>query len=170
MLSEILTTYTLNLQHLRRLIEDLDEKQIVAHRDAAPNHPAWILGHLIHSCEAICGELGLDPWLPEDWRECFGTGSTPVADANSYPTKDFLLDMLNDAYQRLSTALAEFGEVGLARPLPDEEYRKSLPTIGHALVHILASHTALHIGQLTVWRRAMGLPHVPEMFDHGSTT
>ncbi|MDP6112278.1 MAG: DinB family protein [Planctomycetota bacterium] len=168
MLSEILHTYTLNLRHLRRLVADLDDAEMVTQTGSAPNHAAWIIGHLIHSCEAMCGEIGVDPWLTEDWRGLFGTGSTPLGNADSYPSKGSLLTALDDAYSRLSDALSELGESGMLAPLPDMQYRKSLPTIGHALVHILASHTALHVGQLTVWRKAIGLPRVPEQFDHDS--
>jgi hypothetical protein len=50
----------------------------------------------------------------------------------------------------------------LAQPLPDVRFRDQFPTVGHAVLHILAAHTALHIGQVIVWRRAMGLPAVPE--------
>ena len=45
----------------------------------------------------------------------------------------------------------------LARSLPAERYRDLLPTIGDAVLHILAGHTAIHLGQLKVWRRAAGL-------------
>ena len=54
------------------------------------------------------------------------------------------------------------GEAGLAKPLPDVRYRDRFPSIGYAAVHILSGHTALHLGQLTVWRRAMGLANVSE--------
>lgn len=41
--------------------------------------------------------------------------------------------------------------------LPDAEYRKTVPSVGHALVHILIVHTSVHIGQITVWESAMQL-------------
>ena len=137
MLSEILHTYKLNLRHLRHLVADLDDAEMVKQTDSAPNHAAWIIGHLIHSCEAMCGEIGVDPWLPEDWSELFGTGSTPVCNADSYPSKGSLLTALDDAYSRLSDALSELGESGMLAPLPDMQYRKSLPTVGHALARFL---------------------------------
>ena len=34
--------------------------------------------------------------------------------------------------------------------------------IGHAVLHILVSHTAVHVGQITAWRRAMELPVMNE--------
>jgi hypothetical protein len=55
-------------------------------------------------------------------------------------------------------------EDGLAQPLPDERYRHIFPTIGHALLHILTAHAAVHVGQVSVWRRAFGLPPLSDAF------
>jgi uncharacterized damage-inducible protein DinB len=54
------------------------------------------------------------------------------------------------------------GETAMSEPLPDVRYRNRIPTVGHAVLHILTAHTAMHVGQITVWRRAMGLKAVPE--------
>jgi hypothetical protein len=157
MIAEILNSFALNLDYLRRLVEDLDDGQMVAQPAGVVNHPAWTIGHLVQSCQAIGGELGIPPWLPDDWGRRFGTGSVPVAIPDAYPGKAALMRALDDGRRRLAEALAEMGEEGLARPLPDVRYRDRLPTIGHAVLHILAAHTALHVGQVATWRRAMGL-------------
>jgi hypothetical protein len=127
------------------------------------NHPAWTIGHLVYSCQQIGGEIGLEPWLAHDWGRRFGTGSVPVADPDTYPDKEALLVALADARERLAVRLNAMGGDDLRQPLPDVRYRDRLPTVGHAALHILVSHTALHVGQITVWRRVMGLPAVPEL-------
>jgi hypothetical protein len=162
MIAEVLNSYRLHLEFMRRLIADLDESQMVCQPVNVPNHPAWTVGHLVHSCQQIGGEIGIPPWLPADWGERFGTGSTPIADHELYPGKVDLLHALDDGYQRLAEALRAAGEARLSEPLPDARYRDRLPTVGHAVLHILASHTALHLGQIVVWRRAMALPPVLE--------
>ncbi len=157
MTNEILNSYALTLRELRTLVTDLDGPQIVYQPAGVPNHPAWIIGHLVQSCEMIGEEIGLQPWLPADWAEKFGPGSKPVPNAEAYPDKTALLSLLDDGEQRLRRALAVKTDADLARPLPDDRYRDVLPTIGHAVLHILAGHTAIHLGQLKVWRRAAGL-------------
>jgi uncharacterized damage-inducible protein DinB len=131
------------------------------------NHPAWTLGHIAHSFEAIGGEVGMAPWLPQDWAERFGAGTTPVNDPTAYPDKVTLLDALDDGQKRLNGRLAQMSADDLSQPLPDARYRDRLPTVGHALLHILASHTAMHVGQMAVWRRAMGHPVVNEPLHNG---
>ena len=162
MIAEILNSYDLHLTFLRRLVSDLDKFQMVCQPKNVPNHPAWTIGHLVHSWQLIGGEIGIPPWLPADWRDRFGTGSTPVADPKAYPAKDALLRALVDGKERLTAALRAMKELDLNQPLPDVRYRDRFPTLGHAVIHILSGHTALHVGQLVVWRRVMAFDVVPE--------
>lgn len=162
MISEILSSYDLHLEFLRRLVSDLSDEQMVSQPDGVPNHPAWTIGHLVYSCQAMGGELGIPAWLPNVWETLFTTGSTPVADAVVYPNKETLLKAIEDGRDRLAKAMTSIGAAGLAEPLPDARYRDRFPTIAHAAIHILSGHTALHLGQLTVWRRALGLGNVTE--------
>ena len=62
--------------------------------------------------------------------------------------------------RRVRRKLADMDDADLAGPLPDERYRDVFPALGHAILHILTVHTAIHLGQLSPWRRAMGLPIV----------
>ena len=114
------------------------------------------LRHVIYSCQAMAGELSVEGWLPDDWESQYGYGSSPAAVVSLRPTKEALLAALEDASCRLRTALAEMDKSVLADPLPDETLRDILPTKGHALLQVVAAHTAYHAGQLAVWRRAIG--------------
>ncbi len=167
MVPELLNSVALDLAFLRRMIEDLDEDQMVGQVGGVVNHPAWTLGHVAHSFEAMGGELGMSPWLPEDWATQFSTGTTPLCDPSEYPDKAELLGVLGQSRQRLEERLSEMSVDDLAKPLPDARYRDRIPTVGHALLHILASHTAMHVGQIAVWRRAMRLPLVREPLSDG---
>jgi hypothetical protein len=52
----------------------------------------------------------------------------------------------------------------LDRPLPDPAYGKLFPTVRHALTQVMVAHAAFHVGQVGVWRRAMGLPRIGRSF------
>jgi hypothetical protein len=165
MVDEILCSYSFTLDYLRRLVADVPEEMMTRQAAGVVNHPSWVIGHLTYSCEAIGEEMGISPWLPTTWKELFGTGSTPVDRADVYPSKDELLGALADGQQRVAKQLVELGEDGLAAPLPDERCREMFPTIGHAALHILTSHAAVHVGQVTVWRRAVGFGPLTKSFD-----
>lgn len=157
MIDEIVRCLSLNLSHLRRLVADLDADQMVAQAGGVVNHPAWTLGHIVNSLELIGGEAGVGPWLPQRWTESFARGTTPVADRASYPDKAALLSALDDAEARIVQRLRTMPAADLAAPLPDARFRAKLPTVAHALLHVLVAHPAHHTGQLIAWRRAMGL-------------
>lgn len=154
----IVKTFELTLDFLRRCVADLDEDQMCAQPGGVVNHPAWTLGHLAYSCQAIGGELGLPAWLPAQWPAKFATGSEPSAEG--YPAKAELLKVLDDAWLRVRTRLEAAEESFLVAPLPDVRYRHMLPTRAHAVIQILGAHAGYHAGQLSAWRRAMGLPPV----------
>lgn len=155
MISEILNSYSLSLTLLKKQLADVPTELWAAQPNGAVNHAAWTAGYLIYSAELIGGEIGITPWLAAEWKERFGTGSVPVDDRQQYPSSEQLLEMLDDAEQRLRERLQSIGEAGLAEPLPDERFRSIFPSTGHAVLHILVAHTASHIGQLIVWRRLL---------------
>jgi hypothetical protein len=162
MISDMLRSFAISMDYWRQLLADLNEEQITAQPIVGMNHAAWITGHLAYSFQMIGGELGLKPWLPPHWRRLFGTGSRPDARTDDYPNKNQLVAVLEDSRRRLSEALYSMTDHDLDRPLPDERYRHIFPTLGSAVLHILTVHTALHLGQLSAWRRAMGLSPVTE--------
>jgi hypothetical protein len=164
-IAEVLNSYALTLDYLRRLIDDVPEDTLAAQRGAVVNHPLWTIGHLVHAAQTIGGELGLSPWLPDDWPQRFGTGSVPVAEKSTYPGKKTLLDHLEDARRRLTERLNSLGDAAMQQPLPDARYREMFPTLGHAVAHVLCAHTAAHVGQVIVWRRAMDFPPLSKVFD-----
>jgi hypothetical protein len=103
--------------------------------------------------------------LPDEWARRFGTGSAPVADGGYYENRDDALAILADAQSRLTAAVEHLNDTQLDAPLPVEAYRVVFPTIRHALTQVLVGHTANHVGQVSVWRRAMGLPPMARGFE-----
>ena len=158
MILELVGCFERTVAFMHQSVADLSDEDLVLQPPGVPNHAAWTLGHVVHSCQAMAGELGVEPWLPGDWDSRFGYGSSPTAVDSQYPSKAALLMGLGDASQRLRTALLGMDQAALAEPLPDEQVREMLPTKGHALLQVVAAHTAYHAGQLAVWRRAIGRP------------
>jgi hypothetical protein len=161
----VLHSFAYCLDFLREQVADVAPPDMVAQPNEIMNHPAWVIGHLTHTCQLLGGAIGLPEWLPNDWGKRFGTGSVPVADASLYETKTNVLAMLRDAQSRITTAVDQLNDSHLDELFPDESYRVVFPTIRHALTQVLVGHTANHIGQLSVWRRAMGLPPIGRPFE-----
>jgi uncharacterized damage-inducible protein DinB len=156
MIPEVVSCFERSVAFIQESVADLSDEELVLQPPGVPNHAAWTLGHVIHSCEAMAGELGVEPWLPTDWESKFGYGSSPAALVQERPSKAALLAALAEASHRLWTALLRLDETALAEPLPDERVREMLPTKGDAILQVVAAHTAFHAGQLAAWRRAIG--------------
>lgn len=161
----VLHSFAYCLDFLREQVAGVAAADMVAQPNGILNHPAWVIGHLTSVCQALGGAIGLPEWLPTDFASRFGTGSRPVADAGLYESKDNALALLRDAQSRITNAVNRLDDSRLDEPFPDESYRDVFPSIRHALTQVLVGHTAYHVGQVTIWRRAMGLAPVPRPFE-----
>ena len=161
----VLHSFAYALDYLREQVADVRDEQMVAQPGGIVNHPAWTIGHLVHSCEEIGGVIGVAPWLPADWAKRFGTGSVPVADVGAYEGKKGLLERLRDGQGRITRAVEGLDEGRLDAVFPNPAYRVVFPTVRHALTQVLVGHVANHVGQVIVWRRAMGLPGMARGFE-----
>lgn len=159
----ILNTYAFNLMYAGKLLDGIAEEQMatqpVLDGNTIPNHPAWVIGHLANTSAAFGSTLlGVEPIQPEGWQEIFGGSSTPVTDASVYPDKQTLADKLAEAHAYISEAFLVADDARFAEPNFVERLAPVFPTIGDMITFVLTSHETTHLGQLSAWRRAMGLP------------
>lgn len=158
MLHDLTATFWPELRgYAQRLVADLDESEMVAQPvdGVVMNHPAWILGHLGAYGDVLAAILrGSDVTDPIDHP--FGRGTIPSANRDDYPSRDDLLRTFIDGYDASVDALAVATPERLAEPPPIDRWAARFPTIGHLPVQFVIRHNAMHLGQLSAWRRAMG--------------
>lgn len=159
----ILHSFAYSLDYLREQIADVPDDLMTAQPEGVPNHPAWTIGHLVFIAQEIGGVIGLEPWLIEEWVKQYGPGSRPQAERTLEKTA--LLTALDTAQTKLTTAVVALTDEQLNAPFPDPTYAKIFPSVRHALTQVLLGHTAFHGGQISVWRRAMGLPPMRRSYE-----
>ena len=162
MMDLIMPAFKLNLWYSRKLVADVPDEQMTAQPVAGRtmNHPAFLLGHLAWAAGDVgAGFAGLPPMFGAEWKELFGMGAQPLADRSRYPSKEALLKALEEGHARLGDAVPKLTPEVLAQPAP-ERMRERFPTVGALMVGLMTSHHASHNGQLSAWRRAMGLAPV----------
>ena len=133
----VLHSFNYGLDYLREQVADISGPDMVAQPNGIMNHPAWVIGHLTHACQMLGGVVGIPGWLPADWANRFGTGSTPVADVSRYETKTEALSILQDAESRITETVEQLDDSLLDQPFPDQSYLVVFPTIRHALTQVL---------------------------------
>ena len=156
MIQHLLFVYGMNLKRAELLVDDLTDQQMVAQPSGVINHPAWTLGHLGATSDALAGMLGLPATFPDAWREACRMGSVPSGNAADYPGKAELLEQLRAQHERVSEAMAAVDAERLQQPMPPPR-GKRFPTVGDFATALMTMHEGHHLGQLAAWRRALGL-------------
>jgi hypothetical protein len=154
--------YDFVLNYCRLLAEDIAEADMAYQPVAKMNPPVWILGHLAISTDYAAMLLGLSKDCPEEWHRRFGPGSRAPRPDEPRPKKDNLLLAIQRGHERVSHASERVTAERLAQQHPVDLafLRESLPTVGELLAHLMTTHPAAHLGQLSAWRRACGMPEV----------
>ena len=157
MLQHLLFAYQFNLDRARTLVRDLSDEQMTRQPHGVVNHPAWLVGHLAATSNQLAKMLGLGSTFPAAWGDTFKSGGTPSSDPADFPPKDELLAELAAQHERVAHAIETADPAMFEREHPSEGARKRFPTVGDYAVFLITSHEGNHLGQITAWRRAMGL-------------
>ncbi len=160
MLDHVLRAAAGNINYARRLVSDIPEDKMAAQPAPGMNHAAWVLGHLAYVFDSMTAVWGQQPTMTPEWKQLFNVPSKPQPEREKYPSKADLWDAYEKNYQRIVDLVKAASPEDLDREFPNPKLRPLLPTVGVAMVHILTSHQGQHLGQLSAWRRAQGLPSV----------
>lgn len=164
MLETEIKLYAFALGYGRLLLADIDDARLAEQPAPGMNSPAWVIGHLALVADMGVGLLGGTPTLSDDWRGRHGPGSVPNADRAAYPSKSVLVEAWEQGHHRLTQAARNAAPERLQAPhgLPIA-FLSALPSVGDLLAHILTTHEAAHLGQLSAWRRVLGYPGVLQL-------
>jgi hypothetical protein len=128
------------------------------------NHPAFILGHLClyppRILERLNQPVGAAAYaLAYDALFKSGVECQDDPDGRLYPPMDALTKQFFEGYRAAQAAVAAAPDELLCGPNPAEgRMRELFPILGGMLNFYLTGHAQSHLGQLSAWRRAMGLP------------
>ena len=158
MLDYIKHVVGMNAEYARMHTEDIPPEQWTVAPEGFSAHPASILTHLVAGHVWSRRSVGDPAELPADWPEAAADTSAAELDPDQYPPEDALLAALNEHRAALLAAFEAASPEDLAQPLPDEQMRQFIPTVGAMFLLSLTVHESMHLGQLAAWRRATGLP------------
>jgi hypothetical protein len=146
------------VRYCRTLLADIPDERMAEQPVAGVNHPAWILGHLALTADGTLEKLGGQKALPPAWATLFGSGSKPSASRGDYPSRDDLVRAVEQGYQHLRQKAATADAEQLSRPTTHPRVKEALPTLKEMVAFLLTGHMGVHLGQLSSWRRMIGLP------------
>jgi hypothetical protein len=147
------------------LMKDIDDAKLADAPATGVNHPAWILTHLAICTDYASQLLGGPVKCPKEWHQRCPPGSTLVSDRSVYASKEELLAALIAGHARVNEAVASTTEDALRQPhaVKLTFVKETFPTVGELVAHLMTTHLGFHLGQLSTWRRMMGMPGVLRM-------
>jgi uncharacterized damage-inducible protein DinB len=163
MLDSFLATTAMTRNQLLKLVADLSDDQLVLQPAPGVNHPAWVLGHSVlsdYNLYWIISGKNAPTWIDDAYKATYGGKSTPVADKSKYLPKQTYIERLTEARELVVAHLKQMKPDDFQTPHPDPARRDRFPTVGHAVMLYGTYHEAYHAGQISAWRRVLGLPPV----------
>ena len=158
----LIFSWNKNADYAQRLVADLSDEQIVSQpvADGAPaNHAAWVLSHLNVYVPIISSIIDGNEF--EDPKtHTFGMQSKPESDRAIYESKDALISTFVQGHEKVAAQLQDASSDLFDKSVTLPRWKEVMPTAGIALPYLMILHENTHLGQLSAWRRVLGLPSV----------
>jgi hypothetical protein len=138
-------------------------KPVVNGKTIDCNHPCWVYGHLATYAPKVCEMIGIPVGpaaVPASWDDLFKNGSACKDDpaGNIYPPMETITSHFLAGYRHILAHLPEVDDAVFAKPNPMGGRMTELaPTIGGAINFLMTGHPMSHLGQVSTWRRCVGL-------------
>ncbi len=161
--SSILPGAKLVLGYAQALLKDVQPEQFARlARGVQSNHPAWVYGHLAAYPDRCLELLGRKELIRPDERfsALFANKTVCVddPDGKTYPPMEEITSRFFSRTDAMLAAVAETTDEILARVITGDGMSDRLPTVGSRVCFLTGAHPMSHLGQVSAWRRMMGLP------------
>lgn len=148
------------IEGFRATVRDIPAERLYERAPGNGHPPVWVPGHL-----AICSELGQKlcggAWAHQEWLRTFGPGSSDEIEDTGQFTKPQLTQIITEGYPVFAELTCKADESALAGPHGISLLEGlRVQTVGDVVAHLLTSHFAFHLAQLSGWRRAAGHAHL----------
>jgi len=151
--------YDFVLGYVQRLMADVDDAQLAWSPQPGVHSAAWILAHLAIATDYALMNLGQKGAMPKEWHRRFGPGSAELSTGEPRPSKAELLEALAAGHARVKEAVKGARPEALQGPHPVKVLDGTpIKTVEQLIAHLMTTHAATHVGQLSFWRRCAGKP------------
>ena len=127
------------------------------------NHPVFVFGHLSlynRRVLALCNQPEGVAAVPAEWDGLFKAGVECKDDAEGklYPSLAVVTKKFFEGYAAAVAAVKAVNDDLMREPNPLEgRIREMCPLKGQFFVFVLNAHPMMHFGQVSAWRRMVGL-------------
>lgn len=166
----ILPAGRLAMHYGTEMIKGVDPKQFArlapgeGGKRVKSNHPAWVYGHLSNypgRALELLGHPDAKKHVDERYQALFKNGTECLDDPEGtiYPPMQEIMKRWESGYKALFAILEQTPDEVYQRENPAEgRFKEVMPTLGAVAGFIAGAHQMSHLGQVSAWRRFMGLP------------
>lgn len=155
----LLFSYRWSIDSYQRLTADIPDERMAEQPVEGINHPAWLIGHVLPYNGVIAALLRGESF-ENPWNAPCGKSSSPTTDRSAYSGKESLIRELVAGYERAAEVITQAPREAWTSTFDHPEWGKQFDSVAPAVTFLTTTHLALHLGQLSAWRRAAGLPRV----------
>jgi uncharacterized damage-inducible protein DinB len=139
------------------LIDDMKDQPLTFPTPNGGNHSLWVLGHLAWPEGQFQQRMSGRPNPLAHWKELFGPGAEPTAEAAKYPPFDTVRTAFVDMRAETMKVLDTLTDADLDKPSKDcpPEMEQFVGTYGKCFL-LAMMHPMTHRGQVADARRAAG--------------
>jgi hypothetical protein len=151
----------LGIAYAQKLLKDVPGNLFAHMPHPMMNHPAFCIGHLSLYGNRVLDLIGRPELVVERpaFMELFKYGTPCVEQDGRYPPKDEIIEHYLERYTTVLDVLPATSDAIFACDAA-EEVRSRFPTVGAQVNFLVNNHHMTHLGQVSAWRRAVGLPPV----------
>lgn len=140
-----------------QLIEDMQDAPLTFPTPNGGCHPLWVLGNVTLAEGTFIREYILGESNPVgEWKDIFGAGTEPVADATKYPSFHEVMAKSHEVRQGTVALLDSLNEEDLDKPSKAPAKRQAYFGTARQCFLMTALHWMMHRGQVADARRAAG--------------
>jgi hypothetical protein len=123
------------------------------------NHPAFIYGHLSLYAPKVLWQLSAPaPTIPEYFENLFSKDASCRDEPDLYPPFEEITAFFFEGHRMLAGALRSTPNDTFDKPNPaGGKMAERFPTLGSVQTFYCGGHIMMHLGQMSAWRRMMGL-------------
>ena len=139
-------------------MENIPEELLYAKQNQGFNSAGWLMGHLCVEIQDVLDHFQVDysRWSPET-EKMFRMGSSGDLDTSSLPSKKDILFTFKSRYEKARQVYLEADASQLSGPHPSTFLGDLVPDLDAWIIHHLVPHLAIHAGNLSVWKKMVGL-------------
>ena len=121
------------------------------------NSAGWLMGHLCAEGIDVLTKLAIEYRVDVDYSALFSYQVKEMPAVERCPSLSQMKQDFDYIYGLLATAYAELDETKAQVAPPSELLQSVLSTTSAWFAHHLTTHLSIHIGNLTVWKKVMGI-------------